>query len=359
MNVTYSDLCEYFKSSHTYIHSQVKQHVSKRLEQSFQNFFSKRSKYPKFKTKAQYRSFTYPQSGFCIIDNKQVKLSGIGTIKLNYYRPIHGKIKTCTVKLAKTGKWYVIFSVEVATENFFETPTSQNKNAVGLDIGIKTFASLSNGTQIENPRFLLNSEKKLKRAQRRLSRKKKGSKNRKKQILKLAKLHERVANQRKNFHFQVAHWLVNNYGLIAVEKLSPQFMIKNRNLAKHASDIAISQFFDILTYEAYKHQTIVGQVNPYNTSQMCSKCKKIVSKGLAVRTHQCPYCGFTCDRDVNAAINIVDGIPEQFKQQYNLLRNDTVGATEILTPVEIGPSTFTCRRVSARVINEAGNYPDR
>jgi putative transposase len=121
------------------------------------------------------------------------------------HRPLVGKIKTCSLKLSKTNKWYIIFSVEVAPEDFFEIPISQNKNAVGLDIGIKTFASLSDGTQIANPRFLLNSEKKLKRAQRRLSRKKKGSYNRKKQIRKLAKLHERVTNQRKDFHFQTAH----------------------------------------------------------------------------------------------------------------------------------------------------------
>jgi len=115
-------------------------------------------------------------------------------------------------------------------------------------------------------------------------------------------------------------------------------MIKNHHLAKHASDISISQFFDILTYEAYKHRTLVGPVNPRNTSQLCSKCKQLVSKDLSVRTHQCPYCGFTCDRDVNAAINIVDGIPDSIKQEYILLRNDTAGTAGIYTPVETSTS---------------------
>ena len=115
-------------------------------------------------------------------------------------------------------------------------------------------------------------------------------------------------------------------------------MIKNRRLSQAASDIAISQFFNILTYEAYKHRTLVGPVNPKNTSQMCGVCKKLVSKDLSARTHECPYCGFTCDRDINAAINIVDGIPDEFKLNHNLLRNSTVGTTETLTLVETNAS---------------------
>lgn len=348
-------LNEYFKNKYLDVHSQVKQNVNKRLETSFKNFFDKRSRYPKFKSKNQYRSFTYPQSGFKLITDKKVKLSGVGEVKFIYHRPIIGKIKTCTLKLSKTNKWFIIFSVEVEPDNFFEAPNNKNTNAVGLDIGIKTFVSLSDGTQIENPKFLVKSFKKIKRAQRKLSRKKKGSHNRKKQIIKLAKLYEQVANQRKNFHFQTAHWLVNQYGLIAVEKLSPQFMIKNHKLAKSASDIAISQFFDILSYEAYKHQTLVGQVDPKNTSQICSKCGKIVSKDLSVRTHQCPYCGFVCDRDINAAINIVDRVPDELKQSYNLLRNGTVGTTETLTPVETNTAVFESKDLEISVVIEAGS----
>ena len=350
-------LNEYFKDKYQNVHSQVKQNVNKRLETSFKNFFDKRNRYPKFKSKNQYRSFTYPQKGFRLINDKQVKLSGIGEVKFVYHRPIIGKIKTCTLKLSKTNKWFIIFSVEVEPDNFFELPNNKNINAVGLDIGIKTFASLSDGTQIENPKFLVKSFNKIKRAQRKLSHKKLGSHNKKKQIIKLAKLHEQVANQRKNFHFQTAHWLVNKYGLIAVEKLSPQFMIKNHKLAKSASDIAISQFFDILTYEAYKHQTLVGQVDPKNTSQICSKCGKIVSKDLSVRTHQCHYCGFVCDRDVNAAINIVDRVPDELKQKYNLLRNGTVGITETLTPVETNTAVFESKDLEISVVIEAGSSP--
>ena len=132
-------------------------------------------------------------------------------------------------------------------------------------------------------------------------------------------------------------------------------MIKNHKLANAATDIAISQFFDILTYEAYKHQTLVGQVDPKNTSQICSKCKQIVSKDLSVRTHNCPYCGFVCDRDVNAAINIVDRIPDELKQSYNLLRNGTVGMTGTLTPVETNTAVFESKDLEISVVIETGS----
>ena len=161
------------KNKYINVHSQVKQNVNSRLETSFKKFFSKRNKYPKFKSRSQYRSFTYPQSGFKLFNDKKVKLSGIGEVKIILHRPLVGKIKTCTLKLSKSNNWYIIFSVEQTEQDFFEIPTSINKNAVGLDIGIKTFASLSDGVQIENPRFLINSENRLKKAQRKLSCKKK------------------------------------------------------------------------------------------------------------------------------------------------------------------------------------------
>jgi predicted RNA-binding Zn-ribbon protein involved in translation (DUF1610 family) len=132
-------------------------------------------------------------------------------------------------------------------------------------------------------------------------------------------------------------------------------MIKNHKLAKHASDIAISQFFNILEYEAYKHGTIFGQVDAKNTSQICSNCKQIVSKDLSVRTHQCPYCGFVCDRDINAAINIVDRVPDEFKQKYNLLRNGTVGMTETYKPVETNTNVFNSSELKISVVYEAGS----
>jgi len=328
-------LDNYFKDTYkNEVHSQVRQNVNARLQRSFENFFEKRARYPKMKKRYRYTSFTYPQSGFVLINDKRLKLSGIGDVKIILHRPIPGKIKTCTIKRTRTGKWFAVFTIELTPSEFYETPTSQNNNAVGLDIGIATFASLSDGTQIANPRFLLKTQTRLKREQRRLSRKKKGSRNYRKQCRKLAQLHETVRNKRLDFHFQTAHWLVNNYGLVAVERMTPMFMLKNRKLAKHAADLAFGQFFRLLEYEAVKHGTLAGQVDPRNTSQLCSKCGQIVLKDLFVRVHRCPYCGFVCDRDINAAINIVDRIPEELKPKYNLLRNDTAGTAGITKPVE-------------------------
>lgn len=339
VGLNYFLLNDYFKDKYTNVYSQVKQNVNKRLETAFKNFFAKHSRYPKYKSARQYRSFTYPQKGFQLDKNfKYVKLSGIGKVRIVYSQPIVGKIKTCTIKLSKTNEWYACFAIEVTPENFFEIPKYPNNNVVGLDIGLKTFATLSDGTQVENPKYLLKSEKKLKRAQRRLSRKKKGSSNRRKQCVKIAKLHEHIANQRRDFCFKTAHQLVNNYNIIVIEDLSPKFMIKNRWLAKSASDVSISQFFNILKYEAFKHNTLVVAVDPKNTSQLCSNCKQIVPKELSERIHRCPYCGLTCDRDVNAAVNIVDRVPVEFKLTRTLLRNGTAGTAGTYTPVETGAS---------------------
>ncbi len=303
---------------------------------SLKRFFDKIARYPKFKSIRQYRSFTYPQSGFKIL-SKKLKLSKIGEVKTIFHREIVGKVKSCTIKVNASNQWFCCIVVEQTEEEFCQK-SKADMVAVGIDVGIKTFASLSDGTVIENPRFLSKSLKQLKRVQRRLSRKKKGSKNRNKQRNKVAKIHQRIKNQRRDFHFQIANRLVNTYDVIAIEKLSPKFMIQNRKLARHASDLGLSQFFEILEYESAKFNTIVGKVDPKNTSQLCSQCKRIVSKDLSVRTHECPYCGFTCDRDINAANNIVDRVPSEIVQNHKILRYGTVGTIGTLTPMETNAS---------------------
>lgn len=133
-------------------------------------------------------------------------------------------------------------------------------------------------------------------------------------------------------------------------------MIKNRRLAKAASDLGLSQFFDILDYESFKHKTIVGFVNPKNTSQLCSNCNRMVSKDLSVRTHVCPYCGFVCNRDVNAANNIVDRIPDEYKQTHNLLRYGTAGTAGTYTLAEISipglPTGFASRTIQIESLKQ-------
>lgn len=290
-----------------YIHSQVLQDVLKRVDKAFQNFFRRvklgeKPGYPRFKGYGWYDSFTYPQSGFSLSDNskgsQRLKLSKFGSIKIKLHRAIKGKIKTCSIK-RELDNWYVCFSCEVQPE-----PLLKTQKSVGIDVGIEKYATLSDGTLIENPRFFRESEAKLKREQRKLSRKQKGSNSRKKQKIKLAKIHRKIKNQRKDFLQKLSTWLIRNYDTIALENLQISNMLKNHNLAKSISDASWSMFAEYLSYKAESAGRKVIFVNPRNTSQICSNCGVIVKKTLATRTHRCS-CGLILDRDVNAAINIL------------------------------------------------------
>jgi len=290
------------------IHSQVLQDVLKRADKAYQNFFRRvksgeKAGYPRFKGRGWYDSFTYPQSGFSLSantkGNQRLKLSKIGSIKVKLHRVIKGKIKTCTIK-RELNRWYVCFSCEVEPEILPKT----NKS-VGVDVGIEKFAALSDGTLIENPKFLRKSEVKLKHEQRCLSRKKKGSNSRMKQKEKLAKLHRKIANQRNDFLHKESQNLIINYDVIVFENLRIKNMMKNRHLAKSISDASWAKFTEYTSYKAESAGRKVIFANPRNTSQICSGCGNIVKKNLSVRTHKCPCCGLILDRDVNAAINIL------------------------------------------------------
>jgi putative transposase len=251
----------------------------------------------------QYKSLTYTQFGDGLgasFQNDKLKLSKIGLVKINLHREICGKVKTCTIKRESTGKWYAILAAE-------ESPVlySPNWQSIGLDVGIKEFAVLSNGEKIANPMHLQKSERKLKTLQKSLSRKKKGSKNRAKARLKLARQHEKVRNQRRDFRHKVSNRLVWRYGKIVVEDLQIQNMVKNHNLAKSISDAGWGGFLAMLTYKAESAGRLVEKVPPHGTTQKCSRCGNVVPKDLSVRVHACPYCGLVMDRDHNAAINIL------------------------------------------------------
>jgi len=290
------------------IYSQILQEVILRVDKAFQNFFrrlknNEKPGYPRYKGKGWYNSFTYPQSGFSLSNNskgyQRIKLSKIGNIKAKLHRVIQGQIKTCTVK-REVDKWYVCFSCEVEPKYLPKT----NK-AVGIDVGLEKFATLSDGTIIENPRYLRKSEAKLKREQRKLSRNKKDSNSRKKQKAKLAKIHRKIKNQRNDFLHKESTKLVRNYDTIVFEDLRIKNMVKNHHLAKSISDASWSRFIEYTSYKAESAGKEVMLVNPRNTSQICSNCSKSVPKGLSVRVHKCPHCGLVLDRDINAAINIL------------------------------------------------------
>ena len=286
-----------------HIHSQVLQDVLKRADKAFQNFFRRikqgeeKPGYPRYKGYNRYNSFTYPQSGFSLDKNK-LKLSKIGTIKVKLHRQMQGTIKTCTIK-RELNNWYVCFACEIEP-----TLLPKTNKVIGVDMGLEKFATLSDNTMIENPKYLRKSESKLKHEQRSLSRKKKGSNQRKKQRERVAKLHRKIRNQRNDFLHKESRKLVNTYDLIVFEDLKIKNMVKNSRLSKSISDASWGKFIDLTTYKAESAGREVRLVNPRNTSQKCSSCGQTVKKSLSVRTHKCT-CGLTLDRDTNAAINIL------------------------------------------------------
>ncbi len=286
------------------VHSQVLQNVAVRVELAFQAFFRRvkageEPGYPRLKGKGQYDSITYPQEGYSVGEST-VTLSKIGLVKAKIHRVCPGTIKTCTVR--KDGqKWYVCFSCEYAA-----VPLPPCDTSVGIDVGLKSFAALSNGEFIENPRFFRKEETALAKAQRRFDKvkDKRGSKERKKAKKVVGRVHERVKNRRHNFIHQQSRKLVNRFGVIAVEKLNVKGMVQNHGLAKSISDASWTQFRNSLTMKAESAGRLVIAVNPAYTSQDCSACGYRAKKKLSERWHHCPMCGLRLDRDTNAAVNI-------------------------------------------------------
>ena len=286
------------------IYSQVLQDVLRRLDKAFVAFFRRvkerkdKAGFPRFRSRSRYDSFTYAQSGFALKDNK-LRLSKIGDVKIKLHRPVEGKIKTLTVTRSSTNKWYACFSVECDAQALPE-----NDKAIGIDVGLTHFATLSTGEQIANPRFFRADEKALAKAQRRLSKEKKGTKERARQRKAVAQIHERIAGRRRNFAHQVSHALVSMFGVIAFEDLNIRGMVRNHRLAKSIADASWNQLIQFTSYKAEYAGRVCVLVDPRNTSQRCSGCGEIVAKDLSERVHDCG-CGLRIDRDHNAAINIL------------------------------------------------------
>ena len=304
------------------IHSQVLQDVLRRVKKAFDNFFRRVKNgeepgYPRFQGCNHYDSFTFPQSGFSLTHDNRVCLSKIGSIKVRLHRPVEGEIKTCTIK-REGNCWYVVFSCQVEAELL---PVSGE--AIGIDLGLLHFATLSDGSAIENPRYFRKGEKKLATLQQALARKKRGSHRRKKTVQRVGKAHRKVRNQRADFLHKQSRKLVNTYGLIVFEELQPANMSKRAKpkqdengkylpnggsaksgLNKSIVDAGWSQFVQFCTYKAEDAGREVVQVNPRYTSQVCSGCGTVKQKELSERWHRCE-CGTELDRDHNAALNIL------------------------------------------------------
>jgi putative transposase len=287
------------------VYSQVLQNVAVRIDLGFKAFFRRIKQgvdpgYPRFRGHSRYDSFTYTQSGFRLND-RSVSLSKIGKVKAIIHRPVEGTIKTCTVRKTATGKWFVSFSCEVE-----QTILPENISSIGVDAGLTSFITLSNGEKVDNPRFFKEEEKNLAKAQRRFSKQAKGTAKRHKCRKVVARIHERITNKRKDFAHKLSRKLVNSYGKIAIEDLSINDMQKDnfRCINKGIADVAWRNFFDMLVYKAECAGRIVIKVNPAYTSQTCSRCGYRQKLNLSDRTFQCPCCSLSLDRDVNAAINI-------------------------------------------------------
>ena len=287
--------------------SQSLQDVSTRIDLAFRAFFRRvksgdKPGYPRFRGKFRYDSFTYPQLGFKLLKNV-VQLSKIGGVKIKLHRTVEGKIKTCTVKRTPTGKWFVSFACDIEHK-----PIEQLiEPSVGIDMGLLNFATLSNGEQVNNPRFFRQEEKSLAKAQRKFSAQKKATGARRKSRRVVARVYERINNKRHNFAHQLSRKFVNKYNTICVEDLSINDMQKDnfRCINKSIGDAAWRMFLNLLDYKAAEAGKRAVKVNPVYTSQTCSECGTRQKLKLSDRMYHCPCCGLSINRDVNAAINIM------------------------------------------------------
>ncbi|MCD9186735.1 MAG: transposase [Pyrinomonadaceae bacterium] len=284
------------------VYSQVLREPLRSLDNAFSSFFSRVKKgekagFPRFKSQNRFNSFCYPQSGFDLVENN-LKLSKIGKIKIKLSRNIVGKIKTCTIK-REIDKWFVFFVVETKGE-----PLPKTGKEIGLDVGLENFVTLSDGMQINNSRYLETAQKQLRKAQRRVSRRKKGSHGRRKAVLQVKKIHQKIRNQRADFQHKLSTNLIKNYDLIAIEKLNIRGMSKGI-FSKQINDVAWSNFFNMLRYKAESADKKLVEVNPNGTSQICI-CGERVEKDLSIRVHHCQKCGLKENRDIVSAKVILE-----------------------------------------------------
>jgi len=275
------------------------------LDRGFKNFFEKRARYPQFKSKHNnHQSYrTINQGDNIRIVGKYIKLPKLGYVKIKQSMKV-GHINNVTVERTPTGKYFVVLNVD------FEPESRSNAGGIiGIDVGIKEFYSDSNGNIVSNPKYLEKSMRKLIREQCRLSRKQKGSNNRNKQRIKVAKVHENVTNQRNDFLQKQSTILVSENQTICIEDLNIKGMIRNHNLAKSIASASWGKFFTMLEYKAaWYGNEIVRVPTMYPSSQTCSCCgyKNPLVKNLAIRSWECPQCHAKHDRDTNASINILN-----------------------------------------------------
>ncbi|WP_366517232.1 transposase [Microcoleus sp. PH2017_18_LLB_O_A] len=322
------------------IYSEVQQINIQRLEKAWWRWLTpdktlKRAGRPRFKKKGELRSFCFSRvnhpKAACFLTGTTLRIPRIGEIPVIVHRPILNgfTLKTATI-VKKADGWYVCLSIEDGSVPTL-MPIDTIKTAVGIDVGLEKFLATSDGKIVRIQQTRRKAQNHLGRQQRKLANQQKGSANYQKQANKVAKIHQRIQRQRKDFHYKTAHFLVRQYDLIAVEDLNIKGLART-HWGKSILDAAWGSFMTILEAVAVIRGVRVVKVNPNNTSQDCSGCGVKVKKDLSIRWHSCPHCHTELDRDINAAINILHRAIEDFKAVGLIV--SACGGLEITQPLK-------------------------
>ncbi|MFN8371780.1 MAG: transposase [Anaerolineae bacterium] len=312
-NVTLADteqLAKRYRATFPYaqqMFSQTAQSVVKQVDLAYQSFFRRLKSgenpgYPRFKSRNRFHSFEFKQYGAgAKLDGRRLRLYGVGRVPVRWHRPIEGDIKTIRI-IHKAGRWYACFACEVPAK----PPLAKTGRAIGIDVGIASLITTSEGEKVEPPRFYREGQKKLRILQRSVARKKKSSKNRRKALQCVQRQQEHIKNQRADFAHKLSRMFVQDYDLIACEELEIRNMVRNRHLSKSILDAGWGIFKELLTNKAGEAGRQVVFVDPAYTSACCSNCGALFQGfNLSIRWVECD-CGLALDRDHNAAMNILN-----------------------------------------------------
>ncbi len=305
------------------VHSQVLQNVLKRLEKSFANFFEGRAKYPKFKNESRWRSLTYPQANPLWVRRNSLVLPKVGKVRMMKHRPLKGNLKTVTILRTNTEEWYAAFTMERKDVE----PKKELKTAVGIDLGLIDYAYLSDGTHVENPRFIDRHDRRIVKAQRILTRRVNGSANRWRARVTLSKRWDDYTNQKDDWQWKLANSIVSRFDVIGYENLQVANMVKNHHLAGAIQDAAWSGFTQRLTHVAVMAGSLAVGVDPRYSTQECPACGSRITMALSERTHACPSCGWRGQRDFASSLVM----------RMRALEALGMGMPEV-TPMETGPT---------------------